>query len=74
MVGACEGRAEGRRFVVAVTDIGAAGAASLAPSLLRMTLLTSLNLSCTLQHRLGLRCERAVANAGCAWMLMDAVG
>jgi hypothetical protein len=46
--GVCEGRAEGRR-VRAGNRIGAAGAASLGPSLLRMTQLTSLDLNCTLR-------------------------
>ena len=49
MVEVCEGRAEGRLFVVAVANIGAAGAASLAPSLGRMAQLTSLDLIGTLR-------------------------
>jgi hypothetical protein len=52
-VGACEGRAEGRRMR-AVNLIGAAGAAWLAPSLLIMTQLTSLDLYCTLRASAGL--------------------
>ena len=56
-------------------DIGAAGAASLAPSLLRMTQLTSLNLYGALMRIGGqLRCERVLANAGCAWMMLFVVG
>ncbi len=51
--GACEGRAEGRRMR-ADNRIEAAGAASLAPSLGRMTQLTSLDLYCTLRASAGL--------------------
>ncbi len=55
--------------------IRAGWAASLAPRLLRMTQLTSLNLSGTAACIGGqLRCERMLANAGCAWMLLRAVG
>jgi hypothetical protein len=54
--------------------IEAAGAASLAPSLGGMTQLTSLDLSRTLCIGGQLRCERVVANAGCAWMRLRAVG
>ena len=60
--GACEERAEGRQWR-AGNRIGAAGAASLAPSLGRMTQLTSLNLCSTLRASAGLAlwvgaCER----------------
>jgi hypothetical protein len=57
--GACEGRAEWRRMP-AGTFFGAAGAASLAPSLERMAQLTSLNLNGTL-HASGAAC----AVSGC---------
>ncbi len=55
--------------------IGDDGAASLAPSLLRMTQLTSLDLGGTL-HDIGgsWRCERVLANTGCAWMMLCVVG
>ena len=57
-------------------EINSAGAASLAPSLLRMTQLTSLVLSCMLRACIGdqLCCERVLANAGNAWMMLRAVG
>ena len=54
--------------------IGDAGAASLAPSLGRMTQLTSLDLGGTLRAPAKLRWERVLANAGCAWMMLRAVG
>ncbi len=55
--------------------IGADGAASLAPSLGRMAQLTSLDLSGTLRAIGGSwRCERVLANAGCAWMKLCVVG
>ena len=44
-VGVCEGRAEGRRVRAGNLFIGDDGAASLAPSLGRMTQLTSLDLN-----------------------------
>jgi hypothetical protein len=75
MVEVCEGRAEGRRLVVAVADIGAAGAASLAPSLGRMAQLTSLNLFGTLRDT-----SASCAVSGClrapamSLMMMRAVG
>jgi hypothetical protein len=55
--------------------IGPAGAASLAPSLGRMAQLTTLNLGGTLRDIGGSwRCERVLANAGNALMMMRAVG
>jgi hypothetical protein len=61
--------------VRAVNQIGADGAASLAPSLGRMTQLTSLDLSRTLRDIGGsLCCERVLANACSALMMMRAVG
>jgi hypothetical protein len=61
--------------VRADNGIGDDGAASLAPSLLRMTQLTSLDLSGTLQCIGGSgRCERVLANAGEAWMVCVAGG
>ena len=54
--------------------IGDDGAASLAPSLGRMTLLTELYLYGTLLHRGQLRWERVLANTGKALMLLRAVG
>ncbi len=72
--GACEGRAEGRRWP-AGNQIEADGAASLAPGLLRMAQLTSLDLGGTLRDIGGSwRCERVLANAGCAPMMLRAVG
>jgi hypothetical protein len=61
--------------VHAGNDVGEAGAASLGPSLGRMTQLTSLDLRCTL-HAIGgsWRCERVLASAGCAWMVCIAGG
>ena len=50
-----------------------AGAASLAPGLGGMTQLTSLNLGGTLRASAHLRCERVLANAGRAWMVLRAV-
>ncbi len=59
----------------AVNDIRAAGAASLAPSLFRMPQLTTLCLFGTLRAIGGSwRCSRVPANAGCAWMMLRAVG
>ncbi len=56
-------------------DIGADGAASLAPSLLQMTQLTSLDLHGTLcADRRQLRCERMLANGGNARMMLRVVG
>ncbi len=73
-VGVLRGASRGAA-VRAVNDIRADGAASLAPSLLRMTQLTSLNLSRTLHASAGkLRCELVVANAGCAWMMLRVLG
>jgi hypothetical protein len=61
--------------VRADNQIGANGAASLAPSLLIMTQLTSLHLSGTLLAIGGSwRRERALANAGNALMMLRAVG
>ena len=62
--------------VRAVNQINSAGGASLALSLLRMTQLTSLVLSCMLRACIGgqLCCERVLANAGRAWMMLRAVG
>jgi hypothetical protein len=61
--------------VRAVNQIGAAGAASLASSLGRMTQLTLLNLSCTLRAIGGqLRCERVLASAGNAWIMLCVTG
>jgi hypothetical protein len=55
--------------------IRAAGAASLAPSLERMAQLTSLHLSGTrLDIGGSLRCERVLANAGNALMILRFVG
>jgi hypothetical protein len=55
--------------------IEAAGAASLTPSLLRMTQLTLLNLSGTLCDIGGSwRCSRVLLNAGNAVMMLRAVG
>ena len=56
-------------------ELGEAGAASLAPSLGRMTQLTTLSLCGTL-HAIGgsWRCERLLASAGCAWMMCVAGG
>ena len=54
--------------------IGDDGAASLAPGLLTMTQLTSLDLGSTLHASAQLRCERVLANAGRAWMMLRAVG
>ncbi len=72
-MGACEGRAEGRR-VLAGNQIGDDGAVSLASSLVRMPQLTSLDLRSTLRA-IGdsWRCERVLANAGNA-LMMRAVG
>jgi hypothetical protein len=61
--------------VLAGNVITAAGAASLAPSLGRMTQLTSLGLRGTLcVHRHQLRCERLLASASNAQMRLRAVG
>ncbi len=54
--------------------IGAAGAALLAPSLGRMTQLTSLDLGGTLRDIGGWRRERVLANAGIALMMMRVEG
>ncbi len=56
--------------VHADNQINSAGAAWLAPSLGRMTQLTTLKLWGTL-HAIGSswRCERVLASAGCAWMV-----
>jgi hypothetical protein len=54
--------------------IGDGGAASLAPSLGRMAQLTSLDLSRTLRASAQLRCERVLAAAGCALMMLRAAG
>ena len=72
-VGACEGRAE-RAAVRADNNIGA-GAESLAPSLGRMTQLTSLDLHCTLRaSAASWLCERVLSNAGNVVMLLRVVG
>ena len=56
-------------------QIGDDGAASLAPSLERMAQLTSLDLGGTLRDIGGSwRCERVLANAGNAVVVMRAVG
>ena len=61
--------------VRAGNQTGDDGAASLAPSLLRMAQLTSLNLSGTLCDIAGSwRCELVLANASKALMMMRAVG
>ncbi len=61
--------------VRAGNEFRADGAASLAPSLARMTQLTTLNLRSTLRAIGGSwRCERVLANAGCAWMMLCVVG
>jgi hypothetical protein len=61
--------------VRADNHIEAAGAASLAPSLLRMTQLTSLDLNRTLRAIGGSwRCERVLASAGNVVMMVWAVG
>ena len=61
--------------VRADNQIDAAGAASLAPSLGRMAQLTSLDLSGTLRaSAASWRCERVLANAGNALMMLRAVG
>jgi hypothetical protein len=68
--GASEGAA-----VRADNQIGDDGAASLAPSLLRMAQLTSLDLYGTMCDIGGSwRCSRKLANAGNALMMMRAVG
>ena len=55
--------------------VSAAGAASLAPSLGGMTQLTTLNLSGTLSDIGGSWCcERVLASAGCAMMMLRVVG
>ncbi len=54
--------------------IGAAGVASLAPSLGRMAQLTSLDLGRMLRASAQLRCERVLAAAGCALMMLRAAG
>ncbi len=61
--------------VRAGNHIGDDGAVSLAPSLGKMTQLTSLDLRGTL-HAIGgsWRCERVLANAGCAWIVCVAGG
>ena len=51
-----------------------AGAASLAASLGRMVQLTSLGLGGTLRASAQLRCERVLAAAGCALMMLRAAG
>jgi hypothetical protein len=61
--------------VRAANDIRAAGAASLAPSLFRMTQLTSLDLGGTLRaSAASWRCERLLANAGNALMKLRLSG
>ena len=56
-------------------QIGDDGTASLAPSLGRMAQLTYLGLGGTLRASAAqLCCERVAANAGCAWMMLHAVG
>jgi hypothetical protein len=61
--------------VRAGNNLGDDGAASLAPSIGQMTQLTSLDLGGTLRASAGqLRWERVLANAGCALMMLRAVG
>jgi hypothetical protein len=60
--------------VRADNELGADGAASLTQSLEGMTQLTSLDLSGTLHASHQLRCERVLANAGDAMMMLRVVG
>ena len=73
MVGVLRGAGRGAA-VRAGNRIEDAGAASLAASLGRMTQLTSLGLGGTLRASAQLRCERVLANAGCAWMMLRVAG
>ena len=74
MVGVLRGASRGA-MVRAGNWIGDNGAASLAPSLGGMTQLTTLNLSGTLRDIGGSWCcERVLANAGCALMMLRALG
>jgi hypothetical protein len=73
VVGVLRGASRGAE-VRAGNSIGAAGAASLAPSLERMKKLTFLGLGCKLRASAQQRCAWMLANAGCAWIMLRAVG